>query len=379
MVEAKGASPEEAFRFGEEAAAAASEYLNRTLGVQGLLLEFECVMMPFLLLKKKRYTAMKYEKLSQMLERKGEVYMKGIETQRRDSCGLVRRVLTEVLTRMMRDTDVGGALGAVARAVDDLMRHRVDLSELMVSTSLTRPIAEYKGKQGVVELARKMKARDPATAPMIGTRFPYVVVAGTSKTKMYELYEDPRHVLRTGMQVHAAKYLEKLEKSVMRILGVVRLADTKQIFASARHSQSSVKTSVREGGNALTRLFGAPQRPAKRARLEIGYEDEDDDARWTVSRRCVVCRTPRPQGLGGACDDCADTRPTDVQVAFMDLQVRCNDAEATAARCMAECQRCAKTVVTDVVCGNVDCAIFFRRTTSRKDANNLRVRIEEMF
>jgi DNA polymerase elongation subunit (family B) len=34
----------------------------------------------------------------------------------------------------------------------------------------------YDNKQGHVELAKKMRERDPATAPSIGDRIPYVII-----------------------------------------------------------------------------------------------------------------------------------------------------------------------------------------------------------
>jgi DNA polymerase delta subunit 1 len=41
---------------------------------------------------------------------------------------------------------------------------------------LTQDAADYENKQAHVELAKKMKKRDPATAPSVGDRVPYVIV-----------------------------------------------------------------------------------------------------------------------------------------------------------------------------------------------------------
>ncbi len=42
--------------------------------------------------------------------------------------------------------------------------------------ALTKDSSEYDGKQGHVELAKKMQKRDPATAPAVGDRIAYVMV-----------------------------------------------------------------------------------------------------------------------------------------------------------------------------------------------------------
>ena len=41
---------------------------------------------------------------------------------------------------------------------------------------LTQDAEEYDTKAAHVELAKKMKKRDPATAPAVGDRVPYVIV-----------------------------------------------------------------------------------------------------------------------------------------------------------------------------------------------------------
>ena len=53
----------------------------------------------------------------------------------------------------------------------------------------------YAAKQAHVELADRMRRRDPATAPRVGDRVAYVIVQGPKKAKTYEKSEDPLYVL----------------------------------------------------------------------------------------------------------------------------------------------------------------------------------------
>ena len=47
---------------------------------------------------------------------------------------------------------------------------------LFVAQGLTQEAEDYKTKAAHVELAEKMKKRDPATAPAVGDRVPYVII-----------------------------------------------------------------------------------------------------------------------------------------------------------------------------------------------------------
>lgn len=46
----------------------------------------------------------------------------------------------------------------------------------MITKALSKEGTEYTSKQAHAELARRMKERDPNTAPAIGDRVPYVII-----------------------------------------------------------------------------------------------------------------------------------------------------------------------------------------------------------
>lgn len=54
---------------------------------------------------------------------------------------------------------------------------------------LAQQAESYEGKVAHVELAKKMRKRDPATAPNMGDRVPYVIIKVLSAFKML-----PNHV-----------------------------------------------------------------------------------------------------------------------------------------------------------------------------------------
>lgn len=54
---------------------------------------------------------------------------------------------------------------------------------------LTKTDGEYANKQPHVELANKMRKRDPGSAPNLGDRVPYVIIPGTKNQPAYERAE----------------------------------------------------------------------------------------------------------------------------------------------------------------------------------------------
>merc|ERR1719228_1939563 len=81
---------------GEEAA----EYVTKTFK-RPIMLEFEKVYKPYLLMNKKRYAGMLWTKP----EKPDYMDAKGIETVRRDNCPMVKKVVQKVLDCLLIDED----------------------------------------------------------------------------------------------------------------------------------------------------------------------------------------------------------------------------------------------------------------------------------
>ena len=118
-----------AIRMGEEAAPIVS-----SIFIKPIKLEFEKVYCPYLLMNKKRYAGLywtnpeKYDKLD----------AKGIETVRRDNCGLTRQVVSTCLNKILVQGDVQGAIEYTKRTISDLLMNKIDISQLIISKSLSK-------------------------------------------------------------------------------------------------------------------------------------------------------------------------------------------------------------------------------------------------
>merc|ERR1719409_1804197 len=112
-------SVEEAMKLGVEAAQMVSETF-----LHPIKLEFEKVYFPYLLLNKKRYAGLYWTKP----EMYDKLDTKGIETVRRDNCGLVRQLVETCLRTILIEKSIDGATEYVRKIIGDLLQNKVDLS-----------------------------------------------------------------------------------------------------------------------------------------------------------------------------------------------------------------------------------------------------------
>jgi len=112
---------------GKEAAAFVSQHF-----IAPIKLEFEKVYCPYLLMNKKRYAGLywtnpiKHDKMD----------CKGIETVRRDACGLVAHTVQKALDMLLIDKDVEKAINHCKGVIADMLQNKVDLSLLVITKGL---------------------------------------------------------------------------------------------------------------------------------------------------------------------------------------------------------------------------------------------------
>ena len=184
---------------------------------------------------------------------------------RRDNCHLVKNVISTCLDKILKERDIEGAKEYAKKIISDLLNNRMDLSLLVITKALAK--LDYANKQAHVELVKRMRKRDPGTAPNIGDRVPFVFVKGAkgmftrckrqcdqlvhcswqpprmsvahsiAGSKAYERAEDPLYALEHNIPVDADYYLEhQLKNPLMDIFGAImenpgELTGTKQEVA----------------------------------------------------------------------------------------------------------------------------------------------------
>lgn len=90
---------------------------------------------------------------------------------------LVQQMTERVLHLLLIDINLQGAIDFTKQKIKDLLTNEIDISLLVVTKSLGKQ--DYEARLPHVELAKKMKAREPTNAPGVGDRISYIITKGT--------------------------------------------------------------------------------------------------------------------------------------------------------------------------------------------------------
>lgn len=323
----------EAMELGKQAAPLVSKQF-----IAPIKLEFEKIFYPYLLINKKRYAGGYWLNPDKM----DRLDTKGIETVRRDNCALVRTVLNVCLRMILIDRKPQNAVAYAKDAIGRLVRGQVDLSELVVTKGYTKTAEEYAGKQGHIELAARMKKRDPGSAPNTGDRIPYVIIQGAKKAKMFEKTEDPIYVLEHNLPIDTEYYLEHQLKEPLKRIFTPILGETHvdELFQGEHMRAIKIATPASTGAGLGKFIKVLPA--------------------------CVRCKatikTPELQ-KGIVCSDCAPHHAEE----SIKLTREHNQLEELSNRIWTNCQRCQGSYHQAVICNSRDCPMFYRRCKVQKD------------
>ena len=300
----------------------AAKYISATF-VKPIQLEFEKCYFPYLLISKKRYAGLFWTKPTKL----DKIDAKGIETVRRDNAPVVSELLQECLNRILIHRDVNSAIAYTKTVIQEILQNKMDLSMLVISKSISK--SEYKAKQAHVELANRMRKRDPSNAPGIGDRVPYVIIRGAKGAPAYERAEDPLYVLEHGIPVDTSYYVEQqLKKPLTRIFKAI-MPDPNQLFVGdhTRHISISAPRTIGIGSFAVR------------------------------SETCIGCRVVLENGQKTLCDHC---RPKTAVLYKQSLETLRNH-EHQYSILWTQCQTCQGSLHQPVYCTNSSCPIFYRR------------------
>nr|XP_045366694.1 DNA polymerase delta catalytic subunit isoform X4 [Camelus bactrianus] len=284
-------------------------------------LEFEKVYFPYLLISKKRYAGLLFSSRPDAHDR---MDCKGLEAVRRDNCPLVANLVTASLRRLLIDRDPAGAVAHAQDVISDLLCNRIDISQLVITKELTRAASDYAGKQAHVELAERMRKRDPGSAPSLGDRVPYVIISAAKGVAAYMKSEDPLFVLEHSLPIDTQYYLEQqLAKPLLRIFEPI-LGEGRAEAVLLRGDHTRCKT-------VLTGKVGGLLAFAKRRNCCIG-------CRAVLSHQGAVCKFCQPR----------ESELYQKEVSHL------NALEERFSRLWTQCQRCQGSLHEDVICTRLD-------------------------
>jgi DNA polymerase I len=217
----------EAFKIG----ASLADMINSSMEY-ALKMKIESVFKTLLILSKKRYAGWSFEESNGGYA--DSIVTKGIETVRRDWCNLVSETLKEVLDIILKEKDSKKALNVVKEKINDIKQGRMDINKLVITKSISKSLKTYKGVQPHVELLKKMRKRDPSTAPGIGDRIGYVIIKGTGQVS--KRTEDPEYVMKHKIPIDSDYYIEnQLMPPLERVFEVLNISKA-EVLGSGKQS-----------------------------------------------------------------------------------------------------------------------------------------------
>lgn len=272
FVKTKTANLDEAKATGEKI----SKFITEKLPGH-LELEFEKIYRTFLILTKKRYAGWKFEyagdKWADGLE------MKGIETVRRDWCPLVSEAMLYVLNTVLKEGDVPKAISYVREILEKLRKNQIPLEKLTIIKGITQAPESYKGILPHIELAKKLKNRNPHDAPKIGDRLGFVIIKGNMM--LSKRAEDPEYAEKNGMQIDSEYYIEsQLFPPIERILSAVGI-EKSEVFGNGHQM-------------TFSDIFGHTKRKAKQE-ISIEYSQNPQNTSTKEAKK----EETKEQTLGG--------------------------------------------------------------------------------
>ncbi|OQS02594.1 DNA polymerase delta catalytic subunit [Thraustotheca clavata] len=331
----------DAMPLAEEAARIVSDIFPKPIK-----LEFEKVYYPYLLMNKKRYAGLLWTKA----EKYDKLDTKGLETVRRDNCMLVRRMVENILKKILIDRDVDAAINYTKQIISDLLQNKVDVSLLVITKGLSKTTDsdDYKAKQAHTELAARMKKRDPGSAPVLGERVAYVIVDKGKNVPLYDRSEDPVYTLMNNIPIDCDYYLtNQLQNPIERLFEpIIGLAKVKSDLFAGDHTRKRSKPGLVQNSGGMMNFA-------------------------VKKSKCLGCKAPL-NGDGALCQSCLQD---EAQVYAKQLSVVVS-AESQFARLWTQCQNCQGSLHQEVLCTSRDCPIFYKRIKVQKELGEAQASLE---
>jgi DNA polymerase elongation subunit (family B) len=182
--------------------------------------EYEKTFMPFCLLSKKRYVAIKYEHDIT----KGKRNEMGIVLKRRDNAPIVKDIYGGVIDILMKEKNIQKAIEYVHKCLQELVNGNIPIDKLIITKSLR---SFYKNPQGVAHkvLADRIGQREPGNKPTSGDRVAYVyIVTKDCKKKVLQgdKIETPTFIKENNLQIDYSFYItNQIMKPLLQLFGLV--------------------------------------------------------------------------------------------------------------------------------------------------------------
>ncbi|CAI5743529.1 unnamed protein product [Hyaloperonospora brassicae] len=309
----RGRSKSDAFRVGQEIADAVT-----TSNPRPVTLKLEKVYMGSLLVSKKRYVGNKFESPTQ---ESGVIDSKGIETVRRDSCGVVQHAMQVSLETLFASCDLTLVKERLEKYWQQILENRVPLKDFIFAKEVRLGTYSNGSAPPAALVSAMAMEKDPRAEPRYAERVPYVVVNGPPGARLMDLVVSPDEYFdkRRRYSINYHYYINKqiipsLERLLLLAGANIRLwyATLPRTSTKARQQMCDDATSTNRSGRGCRSIDSFYK--SKHCRLcgSLGNETLCQDCIADPQRSLLAIHTASARHekavmtLKFACTVCAD-------------------------------------------------------------------------
>ena len=166
-----------------------------------IVLEFEKAYFPWILIAKKRYVGLMYTNINTY----DKIDAKGIELVRRDTSPFTKKVLQEIIDKIMFERDIEAAKNVLQKYLLQICEGEFDFEDFILSKALRKDYVSNNLPH--LEVVRKIRDRK-GDVPQSGDRVPFVIIDTHDRTdKVWQRAEDPAFVLQHGLNLDLQYYV----------------------------------------------------------------------------------------------------------------------------------------------------------------------------
>ena len=332
-------------------------------GWSPISLEFEKVYCPYLLFAKKHYAGLMYTHNPHQADK---VDLKGMNT--RNKCQFVEDTFNLCLHGLLHSdlskAQVAKEVQFARQQVDLLTSGKVPMDQLVLGTSLSRAVGEYKNKNDHVQLVVRMEERG-TNCYKVGSRVLHVRVINKEATSS-GVVEDPVVALQEGLVLDLLWYLEHQMKEPMKQLFSLVMPNCEAAIFGQRSMKQVTKRF--DSHNSMMQRFLQPGR----------------------LQRCINCQQALPaasdlqatRDTGLPADELCAGCASEAEDLVMLAQTQLVEAQVEAARVLKTCLACtgeseAQHRVADM-CGNSTCSTLYARRLSTVEVETCQKAFEQI-
>lgn len=153
-----------------------------------------------------------------LIDKKGTLTIRGLETVRRDWCQLAKTVQAEVLRFVLQKQDKAGAIAYMTGVIEKVRAKKVALRDLIIYEQLTKPLEEYKQVGPHVVAARKIKEHGRPYGP--GMIVMYVITEGKGSISQRAEPVEDANVKSIDAEYYINNQIVPAGMRVLQVLGV---------------------------------------------------------------------------------------------------------------------------------------------------------------